>query len=655
MNKRAYVKKNPDYWNNLSKKQPQSLALPAQIPSQMSEAESFGDNFYISEGSYTRNTIGSGSSTSKKNNLGGRVQNIDLLSNIRRLSLPFDYKGGCASAKDAIELCRKTYFHFAIYRNTIDLMAELTDGDVYLSGGTDASRNFITNWLKQIELDSLKSQFFREYYRSANVFNYRFFATFTDSEIGSMKKIYASDMFLQSDLSIFPKNTLPIRYTFLNPEDIINYSTLDSSYNYKKVLSPFEIQALRNPQSESDKRIFEALPADVKASLKTTGAREIYLSLDPLRLVSCFYKKQDYEPFGVPFGFPILRDINWKMELKAIDQAISRTLENIILLITAGDEPSKGGVNPKYMDSLKKLFQSEAIGRVLIGDHTTKGQFIVPDIGKILGKEKYEVVNQDIKEGLQNILFEEAKYSNSTIKVQVFAEKLKEGRAVFINKFIQPEIDAVCRHIGFRESPKISFAEQDLLNADSIQQLTIRLMELGILTPETGLDVLRTKKLPEKGDLEAVQSDYIKKRKEGFYTPLVGGAQLVEIENENTNGNIPKPTGRPSSKASKEGVADIIKEFSNFEKEMLSKARASLGIKRLNQEQKDILEEMCKDIIIKFDKDQWESNFIKSISNEIDIDEVPVISEILKLSAENSLELNSAAILYHAAKMEKLV
>ena len=36
----------------------------------------------------------------------------------------------------------------------------------------------------------------------------------------------------------------------------------------------------------------------------------IRIKLDPGHLVYSFYKKQDYEPFAVPFGYPVLDDIN---------------------------------------------------------------------------------------------------------------------------------------------------------------------------------------------------------------------------------------------------------------------------------------------------------------------------------------------------------
>ena len=84
----------------------------------------------------------------------------------------------------------------------------------------------------------------------------------------------------------------------------------------------------------------------------------VMISLDPYRLIFSFYKKQDYEPFAIPFGFPVLDDINWKIELKKVDQAITRTIENVILLVTMGNTPDKGGINPNNLKAMQSLFQN---------------------------------------------------------------------------------------------------------------------------------------------------------------------------------------------------------------------------------------------------------------------------------------------------------
>ena len=60
------------------------------------------------------------------------------------------------------------------------------------------------------------------------------------------------------------------------------------------------------------------------------------------------------------------------------------------------------------------------MGRILVSDYTTKAEFIIPDIQKVIGPAKYEVVNQDIKEGLQNIILNQEKFASTEIKAQMF-------------------------------------------------------------------------------------------------------------------------------------------------------------------------------------------------------------------------------------------
>ena len=60
----------------------------------------------------------------------------------------------------------------------------------------------------------------------------------------------------------------------------------------------------------------------------------------------------DYEPFAVPMGYPVLEDINFKSELKRMDMAIARTMQQAVLLVTTGTDPEKGGVNQKNLIEL---------------------------------------------------------------------------------------------------------------------------------------------------------------------------------------------------------------------------------------------------------------------------------------------------------------
>ena len=284
--------------------------------------------------------------------------------------------------------------------------------------------------MKKIGIWKLKDQYFREYYRSGNVFLYRLDGKFSSDDLLKLNYVYASQTLKPGEL--------PVKYTLLNPYDIIiERATAFKDGVYKKILSEYELERLREPKTEEDQKVFDSLDEETQKKIKNGSFIDdgIKVKIDPEKLIYSFYKKQDYEPFAIPFGFPVLEDINWKLELKKIDQAICRTVENVILLITMGTDPDKGGVNPNNLKAMQELFKNESVGRALIADYTTKADFVIPDLNKVLGSEKYKIVNEDIKEGLQNVIVGSEKYSNTQIKAEIFLERLKESRNAFLNDF----------------------------------------------------------------------------------------------------------------------------------------------------------------------------------------------------------------------------
>ena len=410
MGKRKYVKKS-DYWGKFEKEISASKSNPLSSP--VVPPSSSGEPYYIeSNANYSRNKSESDEFSSRRN-FAHKSDKKYRFSHISGGMLPYNYGSDGVNVREAIELCQKAYANVAVFRNAIDVMSEFANSKIYLEGGTQKSRDFIYKWFDKINLWNLKDQYFREYYRSGNIFLYRVDGKFEKSDFDKLSKIYGS-----SSLSLKPGN-LPIKYILLNPYDIV--ATKGSSFEtglYEKILSEYDIERLRNPKTDYDTQVFEALSEDIKEKIRTGkyNSDGIRIKLEPGNLAYSFYKKQDYEPFAVPFGFPVLDDINFKLELKQIDQAICRTIENVILLITMGAEPDKGGINPRNMEAMQTLFKNESVGRVLVSDYTTKAQFVIPDIGKVVGPSKYEVINNDIKEGLQNVIVGDERYSNSQVK-----------------------------------------------------------------------------------------------------------------------------------------------------------------------------------------------------------------------------------------------
>jgi|9_EtaG_2_1085328.scaffolds.fasta_scaffold07080_2 hypothetical protein len=670
--KRKYTKKST-YWDNLSKRKEVSLG------SEDSSVEPMmcGDNYYVSNSSANptkgmvtvkasnpvsdalRSSDGGDSTTRGRF---GSSKKAKKYTNIAEGLLPYSITAGGIDVRETIELCQKAYANIPIFRNAIDVMSEFSNSEIYLEGGSESARNFIYKWFERINLWKLKDQYFREYYRSGNIFIYRVDGKFNKEDVLKLNKIYGSKEYLDP-------GKIPVRYILLNPYDII--STRSTSFDngvYKKILSEYELERLKTPKTEEDKQLFDALSPEVKEQIKKGS---FYLSglkidLDPEKMVYSFYKKQDYEPFAIPFGYPVLDDLNWKIELKKIDQAISRTIENVVLLITMGTEPDKGGINPHSLSAMQCLFQNESVGRVLVSDYTTKADFVIPDVNKILGPEKYEIVNQDIREGLQNIIVGKENYSSTQIKAQIFLERLKEARNCFINDFIMPQVKLVCKAMGFRKYPTVKFQEVDVKDEIQFQRVITRLLEIGVISPEQGMEAIRTGLFPHPNTLTNAQRKYVEERGIGMYNPLVGGTpsegiledEPAPVKKPAPKRKVPNQPGRPTgAKAnelySRKNLQTIIKDIENLRTSTIKEVKSKFSVKRLNASQTKIVDSLIEAIVTSTEKSDWNKQLKSCVKNIENIEKLKPLENVLKISAEHQLPDYPSAILFHSKKSEK--
>jgi hypothetical protein len=660
MSKRKYVKRS-DYWDKFKKEEAASLESSFEIP--MVGPSSSGEPYYMESkaSSYKRSQSGSEEFASRRNHA-HKSDKKHRFSNIAGGMLPYVYGTDGVNVRDTIELCQKAYANISVFRNAIDVMSEFANSNIYLEGGSQNARDFIYKWFERINLWNLKDQYFREYYRSGNIFMYRVDGKFSQSDFDKLSKIYGST------LSLKP-GKLPVRYILLNPYDIV--ATKGSSFEtglYEKILSEYDIERLKNPKTEYDQQVYEALDDDTKEKIRNGkyNSDGIRIKLDPGHLVYSFYKKQDYEPFAIPFGYPVLDDINFKLELKQIDQAICRTIENVILLITMGAEPDKGGINPRNMEAMQNLFKNESVGRVLVSDYTTKAQFVIPDIGKVVGPSKYEVINNDIKEGLQNVIVGDERYSNTQVKAKIFLERLEESRNAFIHDFLQPQVKMICQNLGFRKYPTVKFEQTDIKDEVQLQRVATRLMELGIITPEQGMDVLEKGSYPKPADMQPAQEKYIEQRKEGMYNPIVGGVPMIapETGDEQEVQQVKREVGRPvgtsgipqdkqsSAKElfSRKNLQQIIYSTEELRNEGYKQMRKKLSKTKLKNVEKSMIDELCESIILSCEKSEWSQKLNNCIKDPENIDSLNALHDIQELSISHDLDLYSAALLHHSNK-----
>ncbi len=613
------------------------------------------DNLTVAEASLSDNTA-------TRRNAAGSIERTDRFKNIDDGLVPFktSAKGygqghSSVSVKEAVVLCQKAYYNFSIFRNIIDLMTEFSTNNIYLRGGNAKARGFVSALLNKINITSFQEKFFREYFRSGNVFYYRFDSEIDSSEINKITQVYGTDQMQVEKLVI------PSRYIILNPADIQLIGTANfGSGIYQKILTDFELAALRNAKTEEDIEVFNSLPKDIQKNIKSQNPSSVVISLNQEKVGAVFYKKQDYEPFAVPMGYPVLEDINAKAELKKMDMAIARVMQQMILLITTGAEPDKGGINPGNIKALQDLFKNQTVGRVIVADYTTKAQFVIPDVSAILDPKKYEVLDNDINIGLNNVFSGGEKFANQQQKVELFVARLKQARNAFLNDFLQPEIKRICKSVGFKNFPTAYFEDFELKDNTNYAKIYARLMELGILTPEEGFRAIETNTLPDPEMMEENQREYKKRRDAGLYQPLIGGG----AETPNSDG-----TGRPSgssgikkttNKITPIGASDVnysltkIKEnlILATETEELVKQilKEKNGLKRLSNKQKDVAREIVKVVCANETPDNWKSKAKDYCDNPIDTNPER-IDEVHSIAVEHQLDPYMASILL-ASKIE---
>lgn len=651
MAKRKYTKKS-DYWNKFNKSNASQNDWISQDES--TEPIAAGAPFFLSEGSYSRSgsiTDLPSTNTSTRINRSSVRQPINRYSLIRGGLLPYEISGDGVNVREAIELCQKAYANVPIFRNTIDMMSEFANSELYLEGGTAKSREFFEKLFDRIKIWNLKDQYFREYYRSGNIFLYRIDGKF---DLNYYKK------FIKEFADKPSVNRFPLKYILLNPFEIVAkrstvFSTKDGAY--AKILSEFDMERLANPKNDYDRAVFEALEPETQKLIKDGAYFKdgLKINLENERVSYSFYKKQDYEPFAIPFGYPVLEDINAKMEMKKMDQAIMRTVENVILMITMGTDPDKGGINHNNLKAMQKLFQNESVGRVLVADYTTKADFIIPDINKVVGPQKYEVINKDIKEGLQNIILNEDKYSGAQIKARVFLDRLKEAREAFINDFLQPEIRRIAKDLGFRSYPTVKFQDIDLRDEVQLMRVATRLMELGIVTAEQGMEIIQKGRFPDANTLDGAQEKFIEQRKKGYFNPIVGGIPMIEDLAEDVEKNQPTSgmSGRPpgsEDKFSRENIQATIYDIESLRAVASTKLKEKLkvGKKGFNKEQSKMIDNLCEAVVCSTEKENWTDQIISCVNDFSVIERLGTLNEVLDISDEHKLELYPSAILYHS-------
>lgn len=600
--------------------------------------ETFGEHF---------TAIGAacgGGTDSHRDRMSGGVVPVDRYANINAGMLPWDSIGGYMNMTRTMILVQKAYANVGIYRNAVESCVEFSNNPIHIKTSNQTVKSFFSEWCARIGLYNFSEQWFREYYCGGNVFAYKFWGKMDSDKYGRMQSAFGAK-----------SPMIPIRYIILNPAQVCLGSAISTNTNYIKILSRYEIEKLKLQETPEDKQVYNSLPDSIKKTIMAGGSfNNVYIPLDKERLLYAFYKKQDYQPFATPMGYPILNDIDWKLELKKIDMSLGRTMEHIILLVTTGETVTQfgGGINPQNVENLKNIFRNQTIGRTLVADHTTKAEWVIPDIAKILGPEKYVQVEKDIAEGLGTMILggSAEKFANSMMKAKIFIEKLKEGQRSFLDNFLYPEVKQICEAMGFRDVPELEFEQIDLNDETQKDRVFLRLAELGILTPEEVFTALDSGVFPERDTALQHQKDYKALRDKGMYLPLVGASVQDGGDGSpgGTGGSKPKtkvsPIGTKSS-VSATKVTELTIKGGALKNKIEAALKTRFKVKKLNSAQEMFIETLAKTIIVNEPDEKWFDSIVGYIKSPKEMN-VEGAREVDAIALESDLSSYEAAIVF---------
>jgi hypothetical protein len=193
-------------------------------------------------------------------------------------------------------------------------------------------------------------------------------------------------------------------------------------------------------------------------------------------------------------------------------------------------------------------------------------------------------------------------------------------------------------------------------------------MELGILTPEQGIETIKTGLYPENNRIGEGQEQYIEDRQKGHYTPLVGGQPLpmeedengqpiqTQVPNQRPQVNTPQQPGRPSGTnkegrpalADRKSIQNTIYATEGLFKFAQVEMKKANNIKRLSKDKKSLLEELCKTVVISCEKSDWEKQVKSCVADFNHIENLSPLPEILNISSDYEIELYPSALYYHS-------
>ncbi len=460
--------------------------------------------------------------------LANRFQNIDTNVSVREgySSLDYDFFRPNEQVprlfRDVIAACMGAYQKVPIIKQIIDLMGDFAAQGIRLVHPNESVERFYNEWFRQVCGAERTERILNVFYRTGNVIVKRADAKLSQKDSEQWKKAVG-----EADLEHWTEDVspyeVPYRYTILNPlvlqvlgEQIAAFT---GNVHYVLELPMNFYNGLTMTGISFDQNILtEGLPQDLKTVFQN---KERYLLLDSDKLITMFYKKDDWDIWAYPMIYSLLDEIILLQKMKQAEKAALDGIISHIRVWKLGDMENKIFPTDAAITKLSNILLNNIGGGAmdLVWGPDLELTQTSTDIAGILGSEKYEFVMNTIHSGLgvpAAIGRNKGTMSDNFMSIRVLIERLKYGRDC-CTRFWDWEIRRVQRAMGFRYPARVMYDHMSLQDEVAEKALWIQLADREIIPIEAVQE--RFGRIPEIDNILLMREK--KKRDAGKMTPKV--------------------------------------------------------------------------------------------------------------------------------------
>ena len=341
--------------------------------------------------------------------------------------------------------------------------------------------------------------------------------------------------------AVWSKSFVPISFTVLNPLLINIQGNLLFDTTSVKLTVPPELRELlkKKDLTADEKELISMLPNDLKKAAEKGG--EIQLEAERVGFIT--YRKMPYERYARPRSMRVFETIEYKKALRQADLSTLDGITNYILKITIGNDEYPV-VTQEELEAVAQLFNTPSKSFDVVWNHTLSVEKIVsPEIEAVLGKGKYEQVNDDMTGGIamSRALIDgtgDLNVAEAQLLVKGLQEEIEYARRQ-VTRWIYSEYQQIAESMGFDRFPKIRWDDSVLKDTIMYMNIVSQMVDRRMLSYETALEAIG---FDYENELKNMKSE-VKLVEDGTFGIIGSPWQQAKMKQPVQGG----PTGTPSA------------------------------------------------------------------------------------------------------------